>query len=164
MAFVAGRAGVRVPVEHTYLIGRTTMFAMPCCPSVLVEAYRRGTVSLGTADLTGEAYGPIRGNQCRRRFVPTHKDLETGLGRIRGEISHPEVFQDQDDRGELLDQRASLAGSLHHQQTSPYSTGSSAFIVVRLRAPAAPRRPEDELLCVHLGAVGSSRSSANRLG
>jgi hypothetical protein len=45
--------------------------------------------------------------------VTTHEDLEEVLGGIRGELLHPEVFEDEEiDARELLDQIASLAGGL----------------------------------------------------
>mgnify|MGYP007068820472 CR=1 FL=1 len=45
--------------------------------------------------------------------MTSDKDLEEVLGRIRGELLHPEIFQDEEiDAGELLDQIAALAGGL----------------------------------------------------
>ena len=45
--------------------------------------------------------------------MTTHKDLKEVLGRIRGELLHPEVFKDEEiDACELLDQIAALAGGL----------------------------------------------------
>jgi hypothetical protein len=39
--------------------------------------------------------GTIGRNEGRRGFVAPDKDLEEVLGRIRGELLHPEVFQDE---------------------------------------------------------------------
>src|SRR6185437_13389071 len=56
---------------------------------------------------------PIRRDECRRGFVASHEDFEEVLRRIRGELRHAEVFQDEEiDTRELLDQIAALTGGL----------------------------------------------------
>ena len=69
---------------------------------------RRGHVAEEDAPILRR---PIRRDQRRRRFVTPHKDLEEVLGRIRGELLHAEVFEDEEiDARELLDEIAALAG------------------------------------------------------
>jgi hypothetical protein len=47
----------------------------------------------------------VGGNERRCSFVPTHKDLQEVLGRVRSELLHPKVFEhEQVDARELLDE------------------------------------------------------------
>ena len=52
----------------------------------------------------------IRGDERRRRFMPTHEDLQEILGRVRSELFHAEVLEhEQVDARELLHELAAGA-------------------------------------------------------